>query len=98
MVVSNCALVAPILSAIAAHLHDLGGVGPRMWHAEHLVGRHVDHELHQHVLIAAGERVSQRPEDDLVDVDHWPISRADSSDEADRADLRIGKHGGRDHA
>src|SRR6476620_8965962 len=79
------------------HLHDLGGVRPEDVEAEHLVGRHVDHELHQHFLIAAGERVSERPEDDLVDVDHVTHLARRFLREADRADLRIGKDGGRYH-
>src|SRR6266540_982476 len=46
----------------AEDLHDLARVWPAEMAAEHTVGVFVDHEFHEHALIAPGQRVLHRPE------------------------------------
>ena len=48
-------------------LDDLRRVGRDHVHAEHAVGRGVDHQLQQHRLVAAAQRVLHRPEPGLED-------------------------------
>ena len=64
--------------------------------ADHAVGRAIDHELHQHAAVAAGQCRLHRPEVRLVDVDAGkPLARLGLG-EPDDADLRLGEHRGRD--
>ena len=59
-----------------AHLHrdadkldHLAGVGPDDMGADHTVGSAVDHKLHQHPGVAAGQRRLHRAERGLVDIE-----------------------------
>src|SRR5262245_25315697 len=80
------------------HLRDLGGVGPEQVAAEHPVGFGIDDELHQHLLVAAANHGFERPEPRLVDVDLGEDRPRRLFREADRADLGLRKHRGRDEA
>ena len=62
--------------------------------AEHAVGLAIHHELHQHALVAARQRVLHRAEAGLVDVDPGELLAGLRLGEADRADLGLGEDGG----
>src|SRR5262245_31415317 len=80
------------------HLRDLGGVGSEHVATEHPVRFGIDDELHQHLLVAAADHGFERPEPRLVNIDFGEDRARRVLGEADRADLGLRKHRGRDEA
>ena len=69
--------------------------GPSMWAPSTRSVSRIDHQLHQHLLVAAGQRLPHRPERS-VDLESPKRSRRILLGQADRADLRLREHRGRD--
>src|SRR5512135_94166 len=76
-------------------LDDLGGFGPDHVRADHLAARAIDDELHENLLFASRERMLERAEAGLVDLDRAEALARLLFRQPDRGEVRVGEHGGR---